>query len=85
MRVVVLFKEQRDYTRAVYEYLHDFERRTGHVLETLDPDSREGAGFIETYDILEFPAILAISTDGRLQNQWKGLPLPTINEVSYYV
>jgi hypothetical protein len=29
--------------------------------------------------------MLAISDDGRLQNMWRGLPLPTISEVSYYV
>lgn len=85
MRVVVVYKGQRDYTRAVLEYLHDFERRTGHVLETLDPDTREGVSFTKSYDLLEFPVVVALSADGQLQNQWRGLPLPTINEVSYYV
>lgn len=85
MGVVVLYKEQRDYTRTVLEYLHDFERQTGHTLETLDPDSREGVGFAQAHDLLEFPAIVAVSDDGRALNQWVGLPLPTINEVSYYV
>ncbi len=85
MRVVVLFKEETDYARAVLDYLRDFERQTGHKLETLDPESGEGIGFCETYDILEFPTIVALSNDGQLQNHWRGLPLPTISEVSYYV
>lgn len=85
MRVVVLFKDQTDYARQVTDYLRDFQRQTGHELETLDPESAEGVGFCQTYDILEFPTVVALSNDGLLQNQWRGLPLPTISEVSYYV
>ena len=85
MRVVVLYKEETDYARTVLDYLRDFERQTGHTLETLDPESGEGVGFCETYDILEFPTVVALSADGQLQSQWRGLPLPTISEVSYYV
>jgi len=85
MRVVVVYKQQTDYTRRVDEYMEDFRRQTGHELETLDPDTRDGAGFCRTYDIVEYPTIVALSDDGQLQNQWRGLPLPTISEVSYYV
>jgi hypothetical protein len=85
MRVVVLYKDATDYARQVTDYLRDFERQTGHKLESMDPESREGIDFCRAYDILEFPSILALSDDGRLQNIWKGLPLPTISEVSYYV
>jgi hypothetical protein len=85
MRVVVLYKDATDYARQVTDYLRDFERQTGHKLESMDPESREGIDFCRAYDVLEFPSILALSDDGRLQNMWKGLPLPTISEVSYYV
>ena len=84
MRVVVLYKEQTDYARQVLDYMRDFEHETGKKLETLDPESREGVGFCQTYDILQFPTMLALSESGQLQNSWKGLPLPTISEVSYY-
>jgi hypothetical protein len=85
MRVVVLYKDATDYARQVTDYLRDFESQTGHKLESMDPESREGIDFCRAYDVLEFPSILALSDDGRLQNMWKGLPLPTISEVSYYV
>jgi hypothetical protein len=85
MRVVVMYKQQMDYTRQVDDYLFDFKRQTGHDLETLDPETGEGISFSGTYDILEFPTLIAISDDGHVQNIWKGLPLPTISEVSYYV
>jgi len=85
MRVVVIYKDQTDYARTVTEYLRDFEYQTGHKLETLDPDTAEGTQFCDTYDIVEYPTIIAISDDGVMQNSWSALPMPTISEVSYYV
>lgn len=85
MRVVVVYKEETDYARQVNDYLRDFTRQTGHELETLNPDTPEGASFCRAYDVVEYPSLVAISDDGVMQNLWRGLPLPTISEVSYYV
>lgn len=85
MRTVVIYKDGSDYSREVTDYLRDFTRQTGHTLETLDPDTPEGASFCRAYDIVEYPSIVALSDDGVLQTLWRGLPLPTISEVSYYV
>jgi len=85
MKVAVVYKDQTDYTRAVTDFLRDFQHRTGHVLDTIDPDSSEGVLFCNTYGIIEYPTIIATSDDGVMQNTWNGLPLPTISEVSYYV
>ena len=83
--MVVLTKEGTDYARDVATFLRDFSYQTGHQLEVLDPESPAGISFCETYDILRFPTLVAIAADGTLQQQWSGLPLPTISEVSYYV
>ena len=85
MRVVVIYKDKTDYSREVTDYLHDFEHQTGHTLETLDPDSVAGMQFCDTYDITDYPTIIATSYDGVMQNLWRGIPLPTISEVSYYI
>jgi len=85
MRVVVITKDNMEYSRQVSTYLNDFLRQTGHELETLNPESREGDTFCRTYDIVEYPTIITLSDDGALQHLWRGLPLPTISEVSYYV
>lgn len=85
MKVSVIFKEESDYAREVLDYLRDFERQTGHILETIDPDSRDGADTCRAYDIVEYPSIIAVCDSGQLQNMWRGRPLPTISEVSYYV
>lgn len=85
MRVKIIYKQQMDYTRAVDDWLRDFQTRTGKTIETMDPESREGIDFCRTYDILEFPCIVALDDNGAVQNIWPGTMLPTINEVSYYV
>lgn len=85
MRVLVLYRDRTDYTRAVTDFIRDFEHQTGHVLETMDPDSSAGMLFCDTYGIVSYPTIIATSDEGVMQNTWSGLPLPTINEVSYYV
>lgn len=85
MKVVVVYKDESDHAREVYDYLRDFTRQTGHNLETINPDTRDGQEFCRVYDVVEYPTLLAISDDGKLQNMWRGTPLPTISEVSYYV
>ena len=85
MRVVVIYKDNTDYTRTVLDYLHDFERQTGHQLETIDPETPGGIQFCETYDIIDYPTTIAICDSGVMQNEWRSLPMPTISELSYYV
>lgn len=85
MKTIVVYKEETDYAREVIDYLRDFKRQTGHDLATMNPDTPEGADFCRSYDIVEYPSIVALSDDGILQNLWRGTPLPTISEVSYYV
>ena len=85
MRVVVVYKYESDHAREVLDYLRDFSRQTGHTIEEIDPDTPDGADFCRTYDIVEYPTMLALSDHGQLQNMWRGRPLPTISEVSFYV
>ena len=84
MKAVVVNKENSDHAREVFDYLRDFERQTGKKLEEIDPEKRENIGFVETYDIVEYPTILALTDNGQVINMWRGRPLPTINEVSFY-
>lgn len=82
--MVVVYKEESDHAREVTDYLRDFERQTGRTIETMNPDSRDGIEFCRVYDIVEYPTIIAIREEGQLQNMWRGRPLPTISEVSFY-
>lgn len=84
MSVTVVYKSESDHARAVEDFLRDFTRQTGTELTTLDPDTADGAAFCGVYDIIEYPTIIALTSEGQLLNNWRGLPLPTISEVSYY-
>ena len=84
MKTFVVYKDESDHAREVLTFLGEFTRQTGRTLETVDPDSREGASLCRTYDIVEYPSVVAVDDNGVLQHIWKGRPLPTVSEVSYY-
>ena len=85
MRVVVLTNSRTDYAMGVESFVTDFERRTGKTLEVIEAYSPEAESLARTYDIMQYPTILALADDGQVQNMWVGTNLPTISEVSYYV
>ena len=85
MRVAIVYKDESDHAREVIDYRRDFLYQTGHELETVDPDTADGAQFCRVYDIVEYPTVIAMADDGQLLNMWRGTPLPTISEVSFYV
>lgn len=84
MKVVVVYRQESDHAREVTNFLRDFSSQTGRVIEEIDPDSREGDSFCRAYDIVEYPTLIAIDDSGVMHHLWRGRPLPTINEVSFY-
>ncbi|MGK2896189.1 MAG: hypothetical protein ACSLEY_01105 [Candidatus Saccharimonadales bacterium] len=85
MRVLAIYKYESDHAREVLDFMRDFQQQTGKKLEEIDPDTPAGEQTCRTYDIVEYPTLVALSDDGRVQSMWRGRPLPTISEVSYYV
>lgn len=83
MRVVCIFRDNEDYTRSVTDWLENFYRQTGKKPEIMNPD--ENVSFCETYDIVEYPSIIALGNSGEVLAFWRGKTLPLINEVSYYL
>lgn len=84
MRTIVIYREQSEHARAVETFMHDFVRQTGKVIESVSPDTLEGSGMMVAYDLVELPSVVAVDDNGAVQNLWRGVPLPTISEVSYY-
>lgn len=82
MRVVCVYREGRDYSRTVSDWLEDFHRRTGKEIEVIDPD--KDIQFCEAYDIMEHPTVMALGAGGEAIHTWKGFPLPLFDEVSFY-
>lgn len=85
MKAVVVYKDDSEHARAVIDWLRDFRRQSGKTVETLEPETREGIDFCRVHDIVEYPTIVAMDNDGKPLQVWRGLPMPLINEVSYYV
>ena len=84
MKIIVVYKDESDHAREVREFIHDFERRTGAEIEVRDPEHRDNEIFLRAYDIVEYPTLLATDDSGQMLHMWRGRPLPTIDEVSYY-
>ena len=84
MKTYMVYKDASDHARQVSDFMRDFERQTGKQLEVIDPETREGSGFCSTYDVVEYPTIIAVDVNGVLQNMWRGTSFPTISELSYY-
>lgn len=86
MRTVLLCKDNQDYTRDLLTWLKDFEYQAGEgIMEVLDPEeSSDGEDLARSYDLLEYPAVLVIANDGSVVQMWKGMPLPPVEEVSYF-
>ena len=83
MRVICIYRDNQDYTRSVDEWLENVRRQTGREIETMDPD--HNPNFCETYDIVEYPTILALDNAGSVRASWRGRGLPLIDEVLYYL
>lgn len=60
------------------------QRRHGIKLEVYNIDTRDGAALATLYDIVRYPAVLALQDDGTFQNSWVGEDLPLIDEVLSY-
>lgn len=86
MRVVVFYKRETDYGREVEEWIHDLKARgDGGKIDEIDPETRDGDGMAQTYEVIQYPTIMALDDSGRVLSAWKGLPLPRLDEVAYYL
>lgn len=85
MRVVAIWREGEDYSRSMEEWLRDLEKRCGKTIESFSPDEPEGESLARTYDVVEYPTILAFDDSGRLIQMWRGTMLPKLDDVIYYV
>lgn len=85
MRISVLYRPSSDTSRAVEEFIHEFERIHHKRVEVLSTETREGSAMASLYDIFQFPAIVAIEDDGRIAQVWTGDELPLMNDVAAFL
>ena len=85
MKVVVLYHPNAEFARMVEQYARDFERSQGYSLELMSLESRDGADMARLYDVVQYPALLAINErDKSLARLWQGEKLPLMSEVASY-
>ena len=85
MRVLVLYRPNSEHGRLIDDFIRDYQSRVhGSRLEVLNVDSRDGSATASLYDIMSYPAILVLQTDGYLQKSWEGGNLPLVDEVVGY-
>jgi hypothetical protein len=85
MRIVIISKENRDYSRKVLDFAEEFRRRTGRTIEVIDPDTRDGERLARTYDVMEYPTILVLRESGEFVQEWRGVELPRVDDVVAYL
>lgn len=87
VKLVILYRPNSEHATEVESFVREFQRLhdVGRKLEMLSVSSREGAATASIYDVLDYPAILALADDGSVLNLWQGQPLPLMNEVAGYI
>ena len=80
--IKILYRPNSEHDRAVAGFVAKLEER--HLeYELLDADTKEAVAQMQLYEIMEFPAVLAVMSDGSMVQQWvKELPL--VGELEYY-
>lgn len=85
MKVIILYRPNSEHGRVVEEFIHDFQdRHPSERLEVLSVDTRDGSAMASLYDVMQYPAILVLQTDGYPHKIWQGHQLPLMEEVAAY-
>lgn len=85
MKVLILYRPNSEHGRLIEEFIREYQGRhqPGH-LEIVNIDSRDGIATASLYDVMQYPAILVLQTDGYAQKVWQGDSLPLMDEVASY-
>jgi hypothetical protein len=85
MKLLILYRPNSDHALQVETYVKDFQRQhnLSIKIELLSVNTRDGAALASLYDMMSYPAILALADDGSVLNSWQG-PLPLMDELAAY-
>lgn len=85
MKVVILYRPNSEHARMTEDYVRDFRSRyPDSQLDVLSLDTVEGSSRAELYDVVDYPAIIAIQPDGTPHKIWQGVVLPLMDEVASF-
>lgn len=81
----MLYRPNSEHSRVIEDFARDFSRQFADSrLDMVDLNTRDGSSTASLYDVMQYPALLALTDDGRLVKEWEGQNLPLMNEVAYY-
>ena len=85
MKITVLYRPDSEHARSIETFIRDYQRfHASDRLEILNIDRRDGAATASLYDIMQYPAILALREDGSVLKMWEGDSMPLMDEVAAY-
>jgi len=84
--LLILYRPNSEHATTIDSFVRDFQQRyeVGKKIELQSIDTREGSSTASIYDVMSYPAILALADDGSVLNVWQG-DLPLMDEVAGYV
>ena len=87
MKIVMLYRPNSEHERLVLDYVRDYRIFKGSEgnIELMSLDTREGAAMASLYDVLMYPAVLALANDGQLMKLWADGSMPLLNEIDQYL
>jgi hypothetical protein len=85
MKVLVIYRPNSEHGRTTEEFVNDYKvRHQNTQVEVMNIDTREGSATATLYDVLQYPAILVLQTNGYVQKIWQGPELPRLDDVASY-
>lgn len=84
MRLLILYRPNSEHGRITEDFIREYKNRYNSGLDIEDVDSREGIATATLYDVVQYPAILVLSSDGSAQKVWQGTEFPLMDEVASY-
>lgn len=67
MKVIILYRPNSEHGTQVETFAHDFKKiHNADRLQVIDVDTMDGTSIASLYDVMQFPAVLALSDDGAI-------------------
>ena len=82
MRVVMVTRDNAEYTRESMDWMTEFARETGIQVEWENPETIGGEIFATTHEIMQYPTVCVVDGSSKIIAKWAG-KMPRFEEVSY--
>ena len=84
MKTLILYHPNSQHARSVEEFAHDYQRFGHGPINLISLEDRQGSDMARLYDIVSYPAVIALRDTGEVLASWQGEQLPLMNEVASY-